>query len=274
MPEEEIILPISSFDKRIAPETPMPIQHLLNEELVERECVHCHSKFQAVKIFNTIVKPYCDDCDEIEHKRQAEELEKKRIEKLDSLWRMLCPIEYRADPDLTKLPDKYAVLSFQRVLGWKYNKRGFIAHGLTGRGKTRAVWAMLRQYHFLGYKIKYFESGAFGYEVSNSFSEMTGREFLQSLMGYDILFFDDFGQEVFTERVQEAALHIIEKRTSNGLPIIFTTNDAGETLETKFATRNQSGQIISNNRGPAIIRRIREFCENYSFHNPEAKKTK
>ena len=66
---------------------------------------------------------------------------------------------------------------------------------------------------------------------------------------------DDFGKFKVTERLEADIYDLIEGFTAYGKPILLTTNGTGKVLEPQF----------SPDRGPAIIRRIRDFCTPIAF---------
>jgi DNA replication protein DnaC len=75
-----------------------------------------------------------------------------------------------------------------------------------------------------------------------------------------LIYFDDLGKLKLTERAEAELFGLIERRCANGCPIIATTNDTGETLSSR----------MTDNRGEAMVRRLREFCETIRFTKIEA----
>lgn len=101
----------------------------------------------------------------------------------------------------------------------------------------------------------WFDSTSFGLEIVKHYRREDVDVWLEEAGTIPILFFDDFGKLKMTERAEVELFGLIERRCANELPIIVTTNDTGDTLASR----------MSDNRGPAMIRRLREFCEPVQF---------
>ena len=67
----------------------------------------------------------------------------------------------------------------------------------------------------------------------------------------EILFLDDIGKEKYTERVESEFYDLIETRTSNLRPTLWTTN----------ASASQLSAMMSADRGEPVLRRLKEFTE-------------
>ncbi len=74
----------------------------------------------------------------------------------------------------------------------------------------------------------------------------------------DLLLLDDVFKGKLSDGLEQAIYSIISLRTENEKPTILTLNDVGETLLAR----------MSPDRGPALVRRLREFCEMISFTKP------
>jgi DNA replication protein DnaC len=66
-----------------------------------------------------------------------------------------------------------------------------------------------------------------------------------------VLFIDDIGKEKYTERVESEFYDLVEHRTSHLSPILWTANATGQELE----------QMMGEDRGVPVVRRLREFTE-------------
>lgn len=160
-----------------------------------------------------------------------------------------CPPIYQ-DTDRAKLPSQ-----LDQVLAWTPGPRGLILMGDTGKGKTRCAWELLRQYPKQRRYVA-FDCVSFGHELSRKYRGDEAEDWLDSL-GTEIplIFFDDLGKLKLTERAETELFGVIERRCANKLPILATTNDTGNTL----------AERMSENRGPALVRRLREFCDVIQF---------
>lgn len=148
------------------------------------------------------------------------------------------------------------------VLAWQYGPTGLLLIGGTGGGKTRAAWLLLRRLFDEGRKIKAFDCLAFAHEIGRRFRDGEGEDgpetWIDSLAETEIVFFDDFAKNVFTDRAESEIFGLIERRTANLLPIIATSNLTGADIERK----------TSADRGAPLVRRLREFCEVVIFDRP------
>jgi len=244
-------------------------------ETESAQCVKCGEAgtlqanyiFQGRQPFRT--KPYCATClaivtaeNEAKDKADKEKEREDFLRNQQARWSELCPPLYR-ETLIEKLPMPREII--EKVLGWKYQDRGLILYGNTGRGKTRLMWLLLRAL--------YFDESSPNYEPytqANKFEIFDASGFsrkIEMLFGTDpakaaawleyagekrkVVFFDDFGKMKFTERTEAELFAVIESRIAHKLPTMFTMNAIGKELESRF----------SPDRGAPFIRRLREFCE-------------
>ena len=80
-------------------------------------------------------------------------------------------------------------------------------------------------------------------------------EWRESLVEAFLLAFDDLDKARFTPRVEVELFNLIDRRTNERRPIIITSNSSSDALLAK----------LSPDTGPAIVRRIREFCHPINF---------
>lgn len=173
----------------------------------------------------------------------------KRVSNFNSI----CPALYQKT-DLARLPKK----QLEKIIGWQYGPKGMILLGETGLGKSRCAWQLIRRITVEDSKpvsLKWFDCVGFGHELSRHYHDEDAEDWLDSLAESPLIFFDDLGKLKLTERAEVELFGVIERRCSNELPIIVTTNDTGDTLASR----------MTDNRGPALIRRLREFCEPIQF---------
>jgi DNA replication protein DnaC len=130
--------------------------------------------------------------------------------------------------------------------------------GDTGKGKTRVSWTLLRRILVedgRDIKFNWFDAVQFGHDLATHYKQDNAEEWLQRMAKRPLLFFDDLGKLKMTERAEVELFGLIERRCANELPVIVTTNDTGDSLASR----------MTDNRGPALIRRLREFCEPIQF---------
>lgn len=141
---------------------------------------------------------------------------------------------------------------------WTYGSRGLILLGETGKGKTRVAWTLLRRLLVEDWPERgflWFDCIGFGHQIARHYKEENAEKWLEDVAVCDLLFFDDLGKLKLTERAEVELFGLIERRCAAELPIIVTTNDTGDSLAAR----------MSDNRGPAMIRRLREFCDPIQF---------
>jgi DNA replication protein DnaC len=126
--------------------------------------------------------------------------------------------------------------------------------GKPGTGKTRASWWLIKREHFKGvlaYGLTCTEFARFAGEQWHSESKQRAlaEEALDKCRRVKLLLLDDLGKQKMTERAELELFDLLENRTQNLLPTIITTN----------ATSPQLLAMLSEDRGNAILRRIKDF---------------
>lgn len=151
---------------------------------------------------------------------------------------------------------------------WAVGSLGMGFIGATGLGKTRAMFGIIRrlietieiertEHYFIAQcpSLGIINDAAFAKLVIESCSFDDGgeaRKRLKQLQDCDVLFLDDIGQGKLTERVGSELYELVETRTSNLRPVLFSSNFTGKRLAEKFTDAT---------RGDAVVRRLAEFCE-------------
>lgn len=217
------------------------------ERIVSKEC-RCGKQFQAKEFYvrgtlvaNQILCPSCS-----EPVRGVELIDRRRSQKED--WRNICPPLYQdTNPEKLTIPHKI----FDRVMAWEPNPRGIALSGATGAGKTRLMFLLLRRLHETT-RVRAVSAKQFERWLHRMFDkDNDARIRIEECRLTKVLFIDDIGKEKYTERVESEFYDLVEHRTSHLLPILWTTNATGEQLE----------QMMGEDRGVPIIRRLREFTE-------------
>lgn len=209
------------------------------------DCPNCNQVFDGPSMFDTPLCPVCRQ-QEAEAKAQAES--ERRHERLKRQWSSLCPPAFDAI-ERGKLPDPTVL---DRVLAWRRGPLGLLLHGDTSRGKTRCSWQLLRREHFSGREVFAVDALSLADHPNRLMTDNAGAsEWVKRACRCDLLLLDDPFKVALTPRVEEALYLILDHRAANGLPIIVTTNDTGETLSAR----------LSADRCAPLIRRIREFTQ-------------
>lgn len=167
-------------------------------------------------------------------------------------WTEICRHERYRETVFSQLPLQGAA---RRVMGWRWQERGLVIHGPSGRGKTRAAWLLLKRLYDEGRSIWPFDGFAWFVEVGRAFRDIeTASAWMDSLVAVDVLFLDDVFRGRFTDAQELALWGVIERRTADKRPIIVTLNATGESLEADYGP-----QVLP------IVRRLKEFCDAVVF---------
>jgi hypothetical protein len=197
-------------------------------------------------------KIYCDPCCDLNEQDRQRAAQDERARDLRDQWETLCPPIYR-DTDVAKLPRPKILAD---VMAWRYGPKGLVLHGATGLGKSRSAWLLLEREFQAGRRARVMNTtSALKYSAMFTHSCESALHWVEEMSACRLLFMDDIFKCRMTDSFEQALFAIIETRTSNGLPIIATTNDSGSSLVER----------MSQDRGGALIRRLREFCDAVSF---------
>jgi hypothetical protein len=202
---------------------------------------------QPLQPFRRIV--LCNACADKRIAERDEVQEKSRMQQ----WHELCPASYR-ETEAHKLPSPTRL---ERVMRWKYNAKGLLLIGATGKGKSRCAWKLMEREFFAGRTVECLDAKfAIEYAGKMNLGPAIALEWIGGKMNAALLLLDDTLKVRLENTGAETALFaIIEDRMANKRPIILTTQDTGDTLRSR----------MSADRGEATVRRLRECCETISF---------
>lgn len=205
------------------------------------------------EIFGRIMV-HCDDCVEKARVEEAAVKARQRIMNLEKEWESICPPLYRGTdpnhPDLS--PAVRAALRAWNPDG----ETGLALIGTTGKGKTRLAFARLRELHMEGYSVFAVSAKKIERAIQDTFSDdkddrSAARGLIWSAEDAGILLLDDVGKEKYTERVASEFYALVEERTSNLRPTIWTANTSATELTRRLGAEH----------GDATVRRLMEFSE-------------
>lgn len=168
-------------------------------------------------------------------------------------FKKICPSLYQKT-EIERLP----AVQLTKALEWKHGPRGLILLGDTGKGKSRVAWTLLKRVLTQDkpeIQFMWFDAIGFGHQIALHYRKEDAEEWLTRVAEFPLVFFDDLGKLKLTERAEVELFGVIERRCAAELPIIVTTNDTGDSLAAR----------MTDNRGPAMIRRLREFCDPIQF---------
>ena len=190
---------------------------------------------------------YCADCT----KKRAEEAVWNARRRLEELIADI-PVEFR-ETDEEKLPDKKA---WEQVKECEFGKRGLLLVGPTRSGKSRSAFLIVKREMIRHRRVQWLTAFKLIPWPAMWMSDSAAMvESLKQLAAVDLLLLDDVFKAKLTERVEEALFALLDERANHGRPTIITLNDTGLTLQSR----------LSDDRGAALIERMREFCRTIVF---------
>jgi len=154
----------------------------------------------------------------------------------------------------------------ERVKGWQFGKRGILASGPTGLGKTRAITALYRRLACEeGREIRYFNAADFfaalGSQVKYGRDDAQG--WVRSIALRSVFILDDLGQEAVQKSQEEWAqswfFRFLDIRREHGLPLIVSTNLSAQQITGRHDRRNL--------RADPLLQRLLDLCEVIKFED-------
>lgn len=175
-------------------------------------------------------------------------------------WELCCPPALqRTDwehPDLAGSRSQ-----IDRVLGYQLGARGIVASGPTGKGKSRALWELMRRLALEGYDVRFYAASDWFSQLQDflRYGRDDARGWVETVARRHIVFLDDYGQQAMQRSREDWAqawfFHFLEVRVGAGLPLFMTTN----LRSAEMAERN--GGV----RGDPLVRRLLDVANPISF---------
>lgn len=226
--------------------TTTEINSLETEKAVNKPCCDCQRPLTGDEWVR------CEACilkrTEADEKEQAAAAHAELVRK----WLIICPPLYRSSDwshaGLSPVCAGYAK-------NWWAGKdgMGLGLYGLTGKGKTRAMFDILKRHHFSGRKVFAVQSMEIEQAGQDKFADDPrvrdgARDTLRKCSSCFLLYIDDLGKEKMSERVAKEFHAIIEHRHRYFLPTLWTSEKTGDWL----------AQRLGDTYGDGLIRRFRE----------------
>jgi hypothetical protein len=192
-------------------------------------------------------KRCADRMKQLDEECKARDREAWRVEMLETVPKTFLKTEREKLPHPEKLDE---------AMAWKFGPQGLLLYGPTGCGKSRVAWEVAKREMLDGRTLK--AVNAFELCRYPSLFMESGNEagkFADSLVSAKLLLLDDVFKAKPTERVEELLFSVIDERGQWEKPCIVTLNDTGDSLTER----------LSSDRGPALIRRLREYCRTIQF---------
>ncbi len=250
-------------------------------EMHEHQCPECGKTHTSLFRGTSAM---CPDCTEkLRIAALQPEAEKAQAESQESrlkAWFDLCPPDYRstnwrdhaelspmcrwlakhwwlagAERDAKLGPDGKPVFGHQRGLGlW----------GPTGRGKTRAMYAIIKRLHFAGVRCHavqaiHFAEAAMLIAERAPWSVREGAvDLIRRCQTVPVLLFDDLGKENSTPAVAKAMHDLVEVRKAHQRTLLWTSE----------RTADELAQFLGVNFADGIVRRIGEITRVFHTEDP------
>lgn len=188
---------------------------------------------------------------------------KHGISRAEAAWREACPRVFREGASATD-PQRLPEAAFGKIRRWAQSVfeadgapcRSLYVFGNTGTCKSRMAFLAMRQFAERGYSYRVFKGGGLRDAFSKCYGEGCAFDAVsvlkKSLAALDVLMFDDFGQDDFTEGQLSDLWAILDARFSEGKPTVFLSN---------FAPRNLIARYGKRFSMDSLVRRIEEFCD-------------
>ena len=147
-------------------------------------------------------------------------------------------------------------LKLDGALEWKFGRRGLLLYGPSGLGKSRIAWEVAKREILSGKSFRHVNAFELArYPSLFMAAADAATKFSEALVVADLLLLDDVFKAKPTERIEELLFSTIDERSERELPCIITLNDSPDTLLAR----------LSGDRGAALIRRLKEFCDRIAF---------
>jgi len=221
--------------------------------MISKNCITCGSKFDTEEIQLGSKKisflNYCDLCLEKRNAEAQAEAEQRRKDALESIfWSSVPPLYRETDPSILN-----PILA-RDVLSWEYQPLGVGIRGKSGMQKTRAAVLLLYKMKMHGHSVFFLKSTDIARYATDQFSheretQDSALKAIRSAHTARILLIDDIGKGRLSNAAEELLYDILDKRSERQLPVIWTSN----------ASSTQLHDMMSEDRGDAIIRRLAEF---------------
>jgi hypothetical protein len=178
-------------------------------------------------------------------------------------WEAACPPALRESdwqhPRLVPYAGQIAA-----ILGHSPAQKGLLASGPTGRGKSRAMWALMHRLACEeGRDIRYYHAVEFFAALQSriSYGQDDANGWIEAVARVPIVFIDDLGQQSLLRSREDWAqgwfFRFLDIRVGERLPLYITTNLRAEDMVPTDARANL--------RGDPLLRRLLDLCDPVKF---------
>jgi len=223
--------------------------------MTKKNCMTCNSKFDAEEVVimgKTIsFQNYCEPCLEKSIAEAQQNAEQSRKDALNlAFWESVPPL-YQ-DTEIERLNP----ILVREVLTWEFNPIGIGIRGKSGEQKTRAAVLLLHKMKLAGKSVNFLKATDVAKYAAQQFSndkelQTEALKAIRTAHTCQVLLLDDIGKGRLSPAAEELLYDLLDKRSERKLPVIWTSN----------AVQGELHQMLSNDRGDAIIRRLSEFSK-------------
>ena len=211
---------------------------------------------EVESILDVIEFPSDEECAR-RRKAYRDEERQRYIADCKYYWEKTCPPLMKGTDPL-RLEQE----SLSKVMDFADNPRGkgMVIHGVSGAGKTRALWLLLKRLSEQGVRYRYWQARKLADTLATSFKRNQHEDIMHRLQTIPVLVIDDLGKERGTERWETDLFDTVNTRTEYDRPIIVTTNLKSDDLIERYNDKELA---------EALIRRVFEFCTTVAFKRTE-----
>jgi len=223
-----------------------------------RSCTECGENYEhePMMLGDTDMLEHVTVCEACSTKIRRRDERAEREEKARGKWEKSIPKEYRLTR--TDHPD-YPANIHDKAMGWLRSTDGdrkpFLGIlGISGKGKTRVASQLAKRILWEGGFVRWVGSYQFQWACQRQFTDKDGAEASKALKLHQAaknLVFDDIGALKSTEVVSDCLYALLEHRSANALPMIWTSNESPEEM--------LGGKGISNHARSRNISRLEGY---------------
>jgi len=254
------------------------LQEVLKDNNIFKEklsnCKYCNTEpvLESFNILNIKKYRWSYPCRCWEKELQRQEEQKKKEQKEIQYLKNGVPLRFKDVCFKNTIISEINQEIYQKSLDWtelflekQTNGKGLFFFGPFGIGKTHLVFCITHKIHFesdYNYFFNFYSTPTLLEKTRCSFNFENIVNPITTLIECNpqLLILDDLGKEKSSEWVKEQLYILINHRYENLLPIIFTSNC--------------NEKDLSKNLGEAIISRIYEMCDIYTFKGIDRRKIK